>query len=180
MSVPTKTPDLRTNVSTALRYLRAARNWEITERRNTGRGRGERGGRLSMPRSNVTAATFYLKIWTNSPVTILRHMAGWVIPVTSVVNMSRNPPWGIMWWWSTILIKLGNVSKTWENIEWNSFMFYFNMETGNSYFPFFLRIFLRKYPCQTCGKIYKTKTDLDTHSTKHSGKPGPPESLESL
>ena len=33
-----------------------------------------------------------------------------------------------------------------------------------------LRLSFRKYPCQTCGKIYKTKTDLDTHSTKHSGK----------
>ena len=27
----------------------------------------------------------------------------------------------------------------------------------------------RKYTCQDCGKVYKTKTDLDTHYTKHSG-----------
>ena len=27
----------------------------------------------------------------------------------------------------------------------------------------------RKYTCEECGKVYKTKTDLDTHFTKHSG-----------
>ena len=27
----------------------------------------------------------------------------------------------------------------------------------------------RKYTCTECGKVYKTKTDLDTHFTKHSG-----------
>ena len=27
----------------------------------------------------------------------------------------------------------------------------------------------RKYVCDECGKVYKTKTDLDTHYTKHTG-----------
>ena len=29
--------------------------------------------------------------------------------------------------------------------------------------------FPRKYTCEECGKVYKTKTDLDTHFTKHTG-----------
>ena len=29
--------------------------------------------------------------------------------------------------------------------------------------------FSRKYTCEECGKVYKTKTDLDTHFTKHTG-----------
>ena len=28
---------------------------------------------------------------------------------------------------------------------------------------------IRKYTCQICGKVYKTRTDLETHSTKHTG-----------
>ena len=27
----------------------------------------------------------------------------------------------------------------------------------------------KKYTCEECGKVYKTKTDLDTHYTKHTG-----------
>ena len=65
------------------------------------------------------------------------------------------------------------VGNTWKGLLWGTILRRFTtltMQGGYlSRINFLTNCFSRKYTCEECGKVYKTKTDLDTHLTKHSG-----------